>query len=345
MATLAGQIPATMRANVMYGIEELRMEERATPQPKADEVLIHIRSVGVCGSDVHYYNEGRIGGFVVDEPLILGHECSGVIVAVGSDVDPGRVGERVAIEPQRCCRVCKYCRSGRYNLCPKMEFYATPPIDGSFCDYVTIQADYAFPIPDSMSFDAGALIEPLSVGVAAQDKMNLGPGDSLLIAGCGPIGILCMMAALGNGVRNIVMTDVNAQRREMAVNFGARAAYAPDDPALKDLRFEGFVDASGVGPAIVDGILHLAPNGTAVFVGLGKEYLELPVAEIANLELVITGVFRYTNTWPRAIEIASQGLFSLDDLVTDVYTLDEADVALAATPNPSTLKRIVRVSE
>ncbi len=341
---MAHTIPTTMRASLLRGIHDVVLEERATPQPAADEVLVRIHSVGVCGSDVHYYEEGRIADFVVEKPLILGHECSGVIVGVGDDVDPARIGQRVAIEPQRACRTCTYCRSGRYNLCPEMEFYATPPIDGSFCDFVTIQADYAFEMPASMSFDAGALIEPLSVGVAAQDKMRLGPGDSLLIAGCGPIGVLCMMAALGSGVRRIVMTDMNEGRRAKALELGASAAYAPGDPELAGLRFTGFVDATGVPSAIVGGIMQLAPAGTAVLVGMGADFLELPVSHIANNEIVLTGVFRYTNTWPRAIEMASSGLFDLDELVTDIYTLEEAETALAAPPSPTTMKRIVRVN-
>lgn len=338
-------VPTSMRASVLYGVRDVRMEERATPMPAPDEVVVRVHSVGVCGSDVHYYNEGRIADFVVTAPLILGHECSGVIVAVGDAVDPDRVGQRVAIEPQRCCRTCEYCRSGRYNLCRQMEFYATPPIDGSFCDFVTIQSDFAFEIPESMSFDAGALIEPLSVGVAAQDKMRIGPGDSLLIAGCGPIGILCMMAALGVGVRQIVMTDIDAGRRAKAIDLGASAAYAPGAPELAPLRFDGFIDATGVGTAIVDGIMQVAPGGTVVLVGMGTDHLELPVAHIANSEITLTGVFRYVNTWPRAIEMASTGLFSLDQLVTDVYPLEVAETALAEPPSPSTLKRIIRVNQ
>ncbi len=125
---------------------------------------MQVAAVGVCGSDVHYYEHGRIGDYVVDHPLILGHELSGRIAAVGSAVDPARIGNRVAVEPQRPCRNCKQCKAGRYNLCPDIEFYATPPIDGAFAEYVTIQSDFAYDIPDSVSDEAAALIEPLSVG-------------------------------------------------------------------------------------------------------------------------------------------------------------------------------------
>lgn len=344
VAGTENQVPQTMRASVLRGVGDVGMETRQTPAPGPGEVLVRIASVGVCGSDVHYYRHGRIADFVVEEPLVLGHECSGTIAAVGEGVSAERVGQRVAIEPQWTCGQCRYCTSGRYNLCPDVQFFATPPVDGSFCDFVTIPSSRAFTISDSMSFDAGALIEPLSVGLAAQDKMDLGGDDSLLIAGCGPIGILCMMAARGAGVGRIIMTDVDAGRREKAIELGADEAYAPSDPGLIDQQFEGFVDATGVASAVVGGIKQLAPAGVAVLVGMGNDDLELPVSHIANNEIVLTGIFRYADTWPRAIEMASSGLFDLDQLVTDTYALEDAEAALAEPPSPGTLKRVIRVS-
>ena len=154
-----------MRASLLLEPGVVEVQARPMPEPEHDQVVVRIAAVGVCGSDVHYYHEGRIGDFVVEEPMILGHEASGVITAVGSGVPADRIGERVSIEPQRACRVCEQCKRGAYNLCPAMEFYATPPIDGAFAEYAVIQADYAFPIPDSMSLEAAALCEPLSVGI------------------------------------------------------------------------------------------------------------------------------------------------------------------------------------
>ena len=154
-------------------------------------MLVEVAAVGVCGSDVHYYRHGRIGDFVVDAPMILGHELSGRIAAVGAGVDPGRVGQRVAVEPQHPCRRCGQCTAGRYNLCPHMKFYATPPVDGALCRYVTIDAEMAHPVPDSMSDEAAALLEPLSVAIATMRKAHVAPGTSILIAGAGPIGVIC----------------------------------------------------------------------------------------------------------------------------------------------------------
>ena len=149
-----------MKASFLKKQGEIAVETIAVPEVRADEVLVQVAAVGVCGSDVHYYAHGKIGPYVVEEPLILGHELSGVITAVGSDVDPARIGQRVAVEPQRPCGDCFQCNAGRYNLCPDIEFYATPPIDGAFCEYVTIQSKFAFEIPESVSFEAAALMEP-----------------------------------------------------------------------------------------------------------------------------------------------------------------------------------------
>ncbi|MGB6003811.1 MAG: alcohol dehydrogenase catalytic domain-containing protein, partial [Ornithinimicrobium sp.] len=153
-------IPSTMRANVLLGTRQMEMQERPVPSPAPGDVLVRVRSVGVCGSDVHYYTDGRIGPYVVDAPLVLGHEVSGVIADVGEGVSPERIGQRVAIEPQRPCRRCRHCKTGRPNLCEHMEFYATPPIDGTFCDYAVAPADFAHSVPQVLSDHAAALLEP-----------------------------------------------------------------------------------------------------------------------------------------------------------------------------------------
>src|SRR5690606_11404106 len=170
----------SMRASVLVSKGQIEVREVGVPKLDADQVLVEIAAVGVCGSDVHYFQHGRIGDFVLEAPMILGHEAAGTIVAVGSGVSPERVGQRVSVEPQRACRVCEQCRRGRYNLCPRIEFYATPPIDGAFAQYQAIQADHAFAIPDPMSFEAAALCEPLSVGIWSNQKAGTGPGSRVL---------------------------------------------------------------------------------------------------------------------------------------------------------------------
>ncbi|WP_072804201.1 NAD(P)-dependent alcohol dehydrogenase [Rhodococcoides yunnanense] len=344
MTTATPTPPASsMRASVMTGVRTLEIEDRPVPTPAPNEVLIEVAAVGVCGSDVHYYREGRIGDFVVDDPMILGHELSGRIAAVGDGVDESRIGQRVAVEPQHPCRRCKQCMAGRYNLCPDMKFYATPPVDGAFCRYVTIDSDFAHPVPDSMSDEAAALLEPLSVAVTTMRKAGIVPGSSILIAGAGPIGIITAQAARAFGAARIVVSDPVASRRERALTFGATEVIDPmvDDVAALTPQVDAFVDASGAVPAVQSGIRAVGPAGRVVLVGMGADNYPLPISHIQNLEITVTGVFRYTDTWPAAIHLVSSGLVDLDRLVTGRYDLEHVADALESDTDPASLKSIV----
>jgi L-iditol 2-dehydrogenase len=311
--------------------------------PASDEVLIRVASLGVCGSDVHYYREGRIGGFVVDAPLVLGHEVSGRIVAVGTDVPDGRIGERVAIEPQRPCRICDQCAAGRYNLCPRMEFYATPPIDGAFQEYVTIQAPFAHPVPDSVSDDAAALLEPLSVGIWAARTAEIVPGARVLIAGAGPIGVIATQAARAFGAAEVIVSDPVAERRAMAERFGATQTLDPTAEPVADLGVDAFIDCAGVTAAVQSGITAVRGAGTVVLVGMGADEIPLPIPVIQVRELKVTGVFRYTDTWPVAAHLAATGQVDLESLITGWFDLEHVEDALNADRTPGTLKTMVRL--
>ncbi|HVX47072.1 MAG TPA: NAD(P)-dependent alcohol dehydrogenase [Mycobacteriales bacterium] len=332
-------VPERMRASVLSAPGRIEVEERAVPAPRPDEVLIKVASVGVCGSDVHYYRHGRIGDFVVDAPLVLGHEASGRIVAVGADVPAERIGERVAIEPQMPCRKCRFCKTGRLNLCPQMRFYATPPIDGAFCEYVTIGADFAHPVPDAVSDDAAALLEPVSVGVWACRKAQVRPGSSVLIAGAGPIGAVTVLAARTAGADEIVVSDPVESRRTRIASLGATRTVDPTAEKLPDAHFDAFIDCSGAMPAVLSGIPAVAGGGWIVLVGMGADEMELPISVLQARELNITGVFRYVDTWPAATAVALQN--SLDSLVTARFGLDEVEAALNADNEPSSMKSIV----
>lgn len=335
------EYPTTMRASVLVRAGELTVEDRPVPVPDADQVIVRVTAVGICGSDVHYFHEGRIGDFVVEHPLVLGHEAGGVIVAVGADVDDARLGQRVSIEPQRPCRVCEFCRAGRYNLCPRIEFYATPPIDGAFSEYVAIQHDFAYAVPDAVSDDAAALMEPLSVAIAAVQKAGVVPGSRVLIAGAGPIGVVTAQTARAFGATEVVVSDPMAERREVALRFGVTQAIDPAAGPLGD-GYDAFIDASGSPVAVRQGIAALKSGGVAVLVGMGADEIALPVSTIQNRELNITGIFRYANTWPTAIALAASGAVDLDALVTGSFGLGEVRDALDSAGLPSTLKSIVR---
>jgi len=334
-------VPSTMSVSLLREQNTVALETLPVPVPDPDQVLVRVAAVGVCGSDVHYYQHGRIGDYVVEHPLVLGHELSGVIVDVGALVDPARIGSRVAVEPQRPCRSCLQCKSGRYNLCPAMEFYATPPIDGAFAEYVTIQADFAHDIPDNVSDEAAALLEPLSVGLWACERAEIRPGSRVLIAGAGPIGIIAAQAARAFGATEVHISDISDERLEFALRHGATHAVNPTTDSVEGLGVDAFIDASGAPQAVSSGIHAVGPAGRVVLVGLGADTIEIPIAHIQNNEIWLSGVFRYTNTWPLGITLLASGAIDLDILVTGRFGLAEAEAALNAGRTPGQLKAIV----
>lgn len=331
----------SMRVSVLESAGRIRLTERPVPVPGPGEVLVEVAAVGICGSDTHYFEHGRIGSFVVEQPLVLGHEASGRIVAVGGGVADARIGTRVSIEPQKPCRICSQCKSGRYNLCPDMAFYATPPVDGAFAEYVLIDSDFAHAVPDTVSDAAAALIEPLSVAVAACRKAGVTAGSRVLIAGAGPIGIISAQVARAFGAVEVHISDVSAERLEFALAHGATHAHTAGETGV-DLGVDAFIDASGAPAAIRAGIAAVRPAGEVVLVGLGADDVELPVNLLQNREIRLTGVFRYANTWPLGIALLAQGRVDLDSLVTGTFGLDDVEAALASSRAAGNMKTIVR---
>jgi len=335
----------SMRTAVLEGVGKVSLHDRPVPDPGPAEVLVQVTAVGTCGSDVHYYEHGRIGDFVVDSPLVLGHEPAGRIVAAGPGATAHAIGQRVSIEPGVPDFTCPQCRAGRYNLCPRMRFFGTPPIDGAFCEYVTMHEQFVHPVPDTMSDDAAALIEPLSVGIWACRKARVGPGSRVLVTGAGPIGLVCLQAALAFGATDVTVTDINPVRLELAAALGATATLNTRESPLRDAGVEPDVllECSGHPAAINDAIRAVTRAGRIVLVGMGGDEITLPLAHLQTHELEMTGTFRYANTWPDAIALATSGRVDLDALVTGHYGLAEVEQALTATTrDPRSVKVIVQ---
>lgn len=323
---------------------EIVLEERPVPRLGPDDVLVRMCAVGVCGSDVHYYEHGRIGDFVVEAPLVLGHESAGVIVRVGTAVEDLRPGQRVALEPGVGCRRCPACRSGRYNLCPDVRFFGTPPVDGAFARYVAHPCDYVFAVPDSVSDDAAALLEPFSVGLWAIRQARLVAGETVLVTGAGPIGLCALLAARAAGAGQVVVTDVNPARLDLARRLGATAVLDVRTQPLGQAQPDAHVllECSGAPAVAAEALAGLRPAGRAVFVGMGADLLALPLPLVQSRELHLTGTFRYANTYPAAIALVGQGRVDLDALVTGHLPLERTAEALrAGASDPRVVKTIV----
>ncbi len=336
-------IPVTQRASVLGADLALRMEERPVPAPGPGEVLVRVRSVGVCGSDIHYFEHGRIADFIVEGPLVLGHESSGTVVALGTGVEDIAVGSTVALEPGVPCGSCEQCRVGRYNLCPDVQFFATPPVDGTFCEYVVLPRAFVHPVPEHVSFDAAALVEPLSVGVWACRKANVRVGSRVLVTGAGPVGVMAALVARAHGASAVTLSDTNPDRLSFASGLG----FATVDPRGVDLpavvSADVLLECSGAPAAIDAGIRSVAPAGTVVLVGMSPDTMvPLPVGVIQGREMWVTGTFRYAHTYPTAIDLVASGRIDLDALVSRAFPLEDAEEALTySRRDPAAMKVMV----
>lgn len=336
-----------MRVSVLRGAGDLAVEERPDPIPGAHEVVVRVASVGVCGSDVHYFEHGRIGSYVVESPLVLGHEASGEVVRVGAAVTRLEVGRRVSVEPGVPDFTCAQCLAGRYNLCEGMRFYATPPVDGAFAELVTVHEQFAHPVPDTLSDDAAALLEPLSVGLWACRKAEVTAGSRVLVTGAGPVGLLAAQAANALGAAEVVVTDVNAHRLALARELGATLALDVGTTPIgqSGVRPDVLLECSGHPGATAEALRAVTRAGRVVLVGMGADEAPLPVSRIQEYELTVTGTFRYAHTWPAAIALATSGRVELDRLVTGHFALDQVREALTVTrTDPTAVKPVVRPS-
>ncbi len=333
-------VTETMKAWVLHGEKDIRLEERATPKPAAGEVLVGVRQAGICGSDLHYFAHGRCGNFIPTRPFTLGHEFAGEIVAVGEGVDPSRIGQRVAIDPSRPCGKCRLCRAGRYNLCPEMVYFGSasvvPPSEGCFSEYVTAPARNAWPIPADFDYAMGALLEPLSVSMHAVQRSGGVAGKSVLITGGGTIGQMILLCAIACGASRVVVSDLRPFARDFALQQGAAGVLDPADPevsakaaAMAADGFEVVFEAAGVGAALNQG-MHLAAKGaTVVQVGTLPDGTAIPANLLLTRELNYVASWRFANVFERVIDLIVAGKIKPQPLITRVYPLDQLREAIA----------------
>ena len=331
-----------MKAAVLRGARRLAVEERPDPgAPGPGQVRVRVRAVGVCGSDVHYFAHGRIGGFVVREPMILGHEAAGTVDAVGEGVTGFQPGDVVAMEPGVPCMACGACRAGRYNLCADVRFFATPPVDGVLADAVLHPAGFTHQAPAGMTADVACLAEPVSVAIQAVRKANVRMGERALVVGAGPIGVLTALVARYAGAAP-VLSDVRESRLTAARSLGLEARQTVAAAPAFDLAFE----CSGA-----PGTLRLAceccrAGGTVVQVGMHQADAEpLPVFALTTRELTVRGVFRYANTYPAALEFLERMSGRMAPFFSSFIGMEEvaAHFGRAAGGQAEALKTIVRV--
>ncbi|XP_024941339.1 sorbitol dehydrogenase isoform X2 [Cephus cinctus] len=309
-------------------------ENTPIEEPNEDEVLLEMACVGICGSDVHYLVHGRIGDFIVDKPMIIGHEAAGVVCKLGKNVKNLKVGDRVAIEPGVPCRVCNFCKEGSYNLCPDIIFCATPPVHGNLRRYYKHAADFCFKLPANVSLEEGALLEPLSVGVHACKRAHIDIGSNVLILGAGPIGLVSLLVAKAMGACKVVITDLLQSRLDVAKELGADATFliekgmSEEDNIKKIHELFGeapnrTIDASGAQASIRLAILGTKSGGIAVLVGMGAPEIQVPLINALVREVDIRGVFRYVNDYADALSLVATGKVNVKPLITHNYKIEE----------------------
>jgi D-xylulose reductase len=323
----------TMKAVVLQEQGRITIDDVPRPgAPGPGEVRIAMHTVGICGSDVHYYTHGAIGDFVVEEPMILGHEGSGTVLAVGEGVSHLAPGDRVAMEPGIPNPRSRASREGIYNVDPDVRFWATPPYDGCLTEEVLHPAEYTYLLPDALSFAEGALIEPFAVGMQAATKARLKPGDIAAVVGCGTIGIMTAIAALNGGAARVYVSDLAPEKLALVEDIPGIVAV---DASQDDLGARIRADTDGWGPQAVfeasgaagsyGSIWDVpAPGGVLVVVGMPTTPVTFDTTKAQVRELRIETVFRYANVYQKAIDLAASETVDLSRLVTATFPVADS---------------------
>ncbi len=342
------------KAVFMHGTNDMVWKEIPVPEVKDNEVLVRVEAVGICGSDVHYYQHGRIGDFVVEGDFILGHECAGEIVKVGSGVKHLKTGDRVALEPGKTCGKCEFCKTGRYNLCPDVEFFATPPYHGVFTNYVTHPEDMCFKLPENVSNIEGALVEPLAVGLHANDMGGVKLGDTVLIYGSGCIGLVSLLAAKARGASKVIVVDVLDNRLKKAIELGATHVINPKEKDVVETVAaitEGkgahvVIDAAAAEATVKQSVDVLRIGGTIVLVGMTpKDEVVFNFMKLMSKEGTLKTIFRYRNLYPVAINAISSGAINVKDIVSHEFDFENTKEAFDYVVNNAkdVVKAVIKI--
>jgi D-xylulose reductase len=337
------------RSLVLERQGELALREIDLPtQVGTNDVKIAIHTVGVCGSDVHYYTHGKIGPFVVNAPMVLGHEAAGTVVEIGSNVTNLKVGDRVCMEPGIPDANSRASRLGMYNVDPAVQFWATPPVHGVLTAQVVHPAAYTFKLPDNVSFAEGAMIEPFAVGLQAAQKAKIAPGDVGVVVGAGPIGIMIALAALAGGCATVVIADLSAEKLAIAGQYPGIVPVDIRSQNVKDVVdgiTEGWgadvvFEASGSPKAWGSLLDYLRPGGCVVVVGLPVEPTPIDWSLASTKEARFETVFRYAHQYPRAIQMMGSGKVDLKPLISETYPFEKSIEAFdrAAEGRPTDVK-------
>ncbi|KAF2401993.1 putative xylitol dehydrogenase XdhB [Trichodelitschia bisporula] len=314
---------------------------------KEGEVAIAVRSTGICGSDIHFWHAGRIGPMIVEDSHILGHESAGEVLAVHPSVTSLQPSDRVAIEPNIPCFACEPCLTGRYNGCPNVAFLSTPPVPGLLRRYITHPAQWCHKLPENLSYEAGALLEPLSVALAGIKRAGLRLGDAVLVCGAGPIGLVTAMCAAAAGCAPIVMTDISEERLAFAAKTVPRARVLRVQPGQSAEEFAGRVkelmdgeeprvamECTGVESSIAGAVQAVQFGGLVFVIGVGRDEIKIPFMRCSTREVDLRFQYRYANTWPTAIRLLANKVLDLEPLVTHRFDIEQAKEAFETSANP-----------
>jgi L-idonate 5-dehydrogenase len=340
-----------MEALVIHSAGDLRVEDVPTPETGAKQLRVRVRCGGICGSDLHYYQDGGFGTVRIKEPMVLGHEVAGVIEAVGDDVRDFVPGDRIAISPSRPCGLCRYCQQGLQMHCLDMRYYGsamrTPHVQGAFRQQIVADTSQAYRLADAVSDGEGSMAEPLAVALHAVRRAGSLLGKSVLVTGCGPIGALIVIAARRAGATNIVVTDIAAAPLRSAIKVGAdrtiNVAEQPDELARFGAdkgSFDVLFEASGNERALRGAFDALRPRGIIVQVGIGGE-MTLPINTIVAKEFDLRGTFRFHEEFATAVDLLNKGLVDLKPLISATLPFRDAGRAFALAADRSQAMKVL----